>query len=160
MRIIIVRSVVLFITSLFLFNQCTSPTESTKKQTFSIADVQFTDGVDYDSDGYYEIVSIAAITSPNDSTKILAEKKLSAKVKAFNTWTQTTRSEFAAPWSSTGGDASDGLVNWVTWLDSCPIDEDEGASSGTGMHWDEDAYDTKSDSLKLGYWDNFDEDIA
>lgn len=111
---------------------------------------------DYDNDGFYKIVSTGFVSSQDDPNKILAEKKISAVVKAFGAWTQTTRSEFSAPWVSS--DFSTGGIRWVTWLDSCPTDEDI-ASEG-GMHWDTENYDNVPDSLKLGYWDNFDEDVA
>ncbi|MFH1855931.1 MAG: hypothetical protein ABH836_01725 [Candidatus Omnitrophota bacterium] len=122
-------------------------------------------GDDYYQDGYYKINSTGTIEAKDGTGKVIAEKKISAVVKTFGTWTQTTRSEFSAAWSnSESDDYRNGGVRWVTWLDNCPVDEDgwvdKSPPAKSGMHWDIDNYDRISDALKLGYWDNFDEDIA
>ncbi|MFH0771851.1 MAG: PA14 domain-containing protein [Candidatus Omnitrophota bacterium] len=93
----------------------------------------------YNSGGTYKITSTGMVTT--ESGDLLAEKKLYALIRVFGTWTQTAKSEFYAPWFSLYNDFSDGEVLNVTWLDSCPTKEG-----------------TTPNALKLGYWENFDED--
>ncbi len=118
-------------------------------------------GFTYNSAGNLRITSTGQLTSG-------AESKIEAVIKIFGTWTQTCRSEFSAPWTSergsasgnpnpgyTGyylGDYSDGWVRNVTWLDSCPDNAGDDLETG--------GYTATSDALKLGYWDDFDEDVA
>lgn len=119
---------------------------------------------DYNSAGIYKIISTGKIMSK--SGDIIAEKAVSAVVEIFGVWTQTTRPEFSAAWAGKFGDYSDGEIKWVTWLDSCPTDEDKWDANK--MQWEKGwdpvtgtgDYETIPDSLKLGYWDNFDEDVA
>ena len=107
----------------------------------------------YNYAGTYTITATASVAA-NGLT--VATRQVTAVAEIFDTWTQTTKEEFYAAWFNKQGDLSDGEVFNVNWLDSCPTDED----SGTGpMHW-EGSYATIPDSVKLGYWDNFDEDPA
>lgn len=113
-------------------------------------------GSDYDSGGIVKVVSIGRAKRADGT--VLAEKRITSVVEAFNTLTQTTRSEFYAPWFSDYNDYSDGEVRNVTWLDTCPISAD--SWNGTSMAWETDAYSRSYDSVKLGYWDDFDDDVA
>ncbi len=103
---------------------------------------------DYNCAGFYKITSLGEVTRDGN---VLAEKKISAVIRIFGTWTQTTREEFYAAWfnecrtDSGFAGYADGQVRNVTWLNSCPINHDQ---------------ETIDDALKLGYWDNFDEDVA
>lgn len=98
----------------------------------------------YNSAGFYRITSTGKIKTPRGD--ILAKKKIAAQTRVFGSWTQTTRAEFYAPWFSTYNDFSDGEILNVTWLDSCPLD----ATSAPAT--------TQPNALKLGFWDDFDED--
>ncbi len=93
----------------------------------------------YNSAGFYKITSTGKIKAVTGD--VLAQKKISTQTRIFGSWTQTTRAEFYAPWFSTYNNFSDGEILNVTWLDSCPTSE--GISPN---------------ALKLGFWDNFDED--
>lgn len=120
-------------------------------------------GNSYNSAGIYKIISTG--TAKSAAGNILAEEKLSGLIDIFGTWTVTERSEFSAAWDSVRENFSDGELKNVTWLDSCPTDKDE---TGASMNWDKSwnpttrtaDYDIINDSLKLGYWDNFGEDVA
>jgi hypothetical protein len=114
-------------------------------------------GSDYDSGGTLKIVATGKAKRADGT--VLSEKKITSVVQVFNTLTQTTRAEFYAPWFSNYGNFSDGEVRNVTWLDSCPTDQDSYNAATGKMHWEEN-YATEADSVKLGYWDNFDDDVA
>ncbi|MDD5072779.1 MAG: PA14 domain-containing protein [Candidatus Omnitrophica bacterium] len=111
-------------------------------------------GTDYNSAGILKIVSTGK-TKKNGV--VVAEKKTASVIQVFNTLTQSTRAEFWAPWFSLYNNFSDGEVRNVTWLDSCPTSQD--GFDGSKMNW-EGNYTTTPDSVKLGYWDNFNDDIA
>jgi hypothetical protein len=118
-------------------------------------------GFDYNAAGFLKITSTGQLTS---GTTILAESKLEVIAKVFGTWMQTSRSEFYAAWYSNRGDYttenigyyqgdySDGWVRNVTWLDSTPDNASGDLEAG--------GYQTTQNALKLGYWDDFDEDVA
>lgn len=97
------------------------------------------------TDNYYTagIYKITATGRVKKSGSTIAEKKISTIVKIFGTWTQTQRSEFYQPWYSDYSDTTDGDIRNVNWLNSCPTSEG-----------------TTPNSLKLGFWDDFDEDWA
>ncbi|MFH1778521.1 MAG: hypothetical protein ABH847_00600 [Candidatus Omnitrophota bacterium] len=121
-------------------------------------------GISYPSAGIYSITCVGKAKA-TDGT-VLAEKKVTAAVKVFGTWTQTTKEEFYAAWFSdagttTGatnasryfqGNYADGHVFNVTWLDTCPDNASGNLEAG--------GYTTTVNALKLGYWDDFDEDLA
>ena len=114
-------------------------------------------GTDYNSAGILKIVSTGK-AKRSDGTP-LAEKKTTSVIQVFNTLTQSTRAEFWSAWFSNYNDFSDGELRNVTWLDSCPTDKDYFDSGAGKMHWEDD-YATTPDSVKLGYWDNFNDDVA
>ncbi len=125
-----------------------------------------TTGIQYDQAGVFRITSTGKVKDASGST--LATKQITATVRAFGTWTQTTRSEFSGAWFSDyyaqgnsygGAGFSDGELRNVNWMDSCPTDEDSFIDATQKMNW-EGSYATTPDSLKLGYWTNFDEDIG
>ena len=112
----------------------------------------------YNSAGIFKITSKGRVKR-SDGT-LLSEKQITTVVKLFNTCMQTTRAEFYAPWFSLYGDFSDGEIRNVNWLDTCPTDTDYlEAAAPKRMHWEK-SYTKVPDSLKLGYWDDFDEDVA
>jgi len=113
-------------------------------------------GADYNSGGIIKIVATGKAKRADGST--LAERQMVSVVEVFNTLTQTTRAEFYAAWFSDYGDLSDGEVRNVTWLDSCPISAD--SWNGSCMAWETSGYTKCYDSVKLGYWDDFDDDVA
>lgn len=110
----------------------------------------------YNHAGNYKITCAAQILQ---ASAVLTEKKVSSEIKVFGTWTQTLKEEFYAPWIGTYNDYRDGEVNNITWLDSCPTDTDYWDAGASRTHW-EVAPATIPNSLKLGFWDNFDEDPA
>lgn len=95
----------------------------------------------YNSAGCYKVTSTGKAKTP--AGDVLAKKKITTQMRIFGAWTQTTRAEFYAPWFSTINDFSDGEVLNMTWLENCPTTEG-----------------TSPNALKLGFWDNFDEDCA
>ncbi|MFA5165057.1 MAG: PA14 domain-containing protein [Candidatus Omnitrophota bacterium] len=113
-------------------------------------------GTDYNSGGIVKVVSTGKAKRADGT--VLAEKRITSVVQVFNTLTQTTRAEFYASWFSNYNDYSDGELRNVTWLDSCPISAD--SWNGSSMAWETDTYSKSYDSVKLGYWDDFDDDIA
>ena len=111
----------------------------------------------YNHAGMYTITATASVLS---GTVTVATKQVTAVAEIFDTWTQTTKEEFYSAWFNKYGDFSNGAVFNVNWLDSCPTDEDYWDAGASKMHWDGTTYVKTPDSLKLGYWDNFDEDPA
>lgn len=131
-------------------------------------------GISYPSAGIYSITCVGKAKAPDGT--LLAEKKVTAAVKIFGVWTQTTREEFSAPWFSNPGTATgsidptwgasassgyyfpgddayaDGHVFNVTWLNSCPDNASSDLEAG--------GFTTTTNALKLGYWDDYDEDLA
>ncbi|MFH1857262.1 MAG: hypothetical protein ABH836_08605 [Candidatus Omnitrophota bacterium] len=103
--------------------------------------------IDYNNAGFYKIISRGILKS--EKGKTLAEKEVTTVVRVFGAWSQTTRSEFSASWNGVYDDFSDGEILNVTWLDGCPLDAGGNPNLGT-----------KEDALKLGFWDNFEEDLA
>ncbi len=106
------------------------------------------------------IYTIGVTARELNGTQTASVKQLSAVVKVFGTWTQTTKEEFYAAWFGRYGNFQDGEVFNVNWLDECPTVEDSWNSGAGKMQWEVPGYATTPDSLKLGYWDNFDEDPA
>jgi len=110
----------------------------------------------YNHAGMYTITATASVV---ENGMTMAAKQMTAVAEIFDTWTQTTKEEFSSTWLNLKGDFSDGEVFNVNWLDSCPTDQDFLNTVTGKMHWEE-SYAKIPDSLKLGYWDNFDEDPA
>ena len=126
-----------------------------------------TAGNQYDQAGVVRITATGRVYRP-DGTTLLAQKQVVSTVRIFGTWTQTTKPEFSAAWntdyyfpgnSSGGSGYSAGQIRNVNWMDSCPTDEDQYDGNTHKMHW-EGNYTTVPDSLKLGFWCNFDEDVG
>ncbi len=112
----------------------------------------------YDSAGILKVVSIGRAKRADGA--VLAEKRVTSVVEAFNTLTQTTRAEFYAAWFNDCDNYSEGEIKNVNWLDSCPTGTDAFNASTWEMNWDETGYSRIADSVKLGYWDNFDDDVG
>jgi hypothetical protein len=111
----------------------------------------------YNHAGIYTIGATANILRGG---QVAAAKQVSAVVSVFGVWTQTTKEEFYAAWFGRYNWFRDGEVFNVNWLDGCPTEED-GWNAGAGkMQWDTAGYARTPDSVKLGYWDNIDEDPA
>ncbi|MFA5334411.1 MAG: PA14 domain-containing protein, partial [Candidatus Omnitrophota bacterium] len=110
----------------------------------------------YNHAGIYTISSTSRVVKGTESASI---GQVTAAIKIFGVWTQTTKEEFYGAFFGIYDNYSDGETFNVTWLDSCPTDEDYGVGGGSLCHWEQ-SYSTISDSLKLGFWDNFDEDPA
>ncbi len=110
---------------------------------------------DYNSGGIFKVVAKGKVKRADGT--VLAERQVTTVLDIFGTWTQTTKADFYAAWASLYNDFSDGEIRNVNWMNTCPTDTD--SWSGTAMHWDQ-APTTVSDSLKLGYWTNLDEDLS
>lgn len=120
--------------------------------------------ISYPSAGIYSITSIGKVKATDGS--VLSEKRVTSVVKTFGVWTQTTREDFYAPWVSDPGNIwgatepyqyyegnyRDGHIFNVNWLNSCPDNASADLEAG--------GYTTTVNALKLGYWDDFDEDSA
>lgn len=115
-------------------------------------------GLTYNHAGIYTITSTASVLA---SGLTAATRQVTATVEVFGTWTQTTKEEYCAAWFNQQGNFRDGEVFNVNWLDSCPTEGDYWDAGASKMRWEEAGTYTKTlDSVKLGYWDNFDEDPA
>lgn len=121
----------------------------------------------YNCAGNYNITCTAQVKK---GILVLAQKSISAVMKVFGTWTQTTKNEWFAAWFNDyaagipagytdpdgnlpwagGDDYRDGEMRNVTWLDSCPLNASQDIESG--------GFGTMVDSLKLGFWANFEDD--
>lgn len=112
-------------------------------------------GSDYNSGGIFKLVAKGRVKM-GDGT-VVAERQITTVLDVFGTCTQTTKAEFYAAWASLYNDFSDGEIRNVNWMNSCPTDTD--LWSGSAMHWDQN-HATVSDSVKLGYWNNLDEDLV
>lgn len=104
----------------------------------------------FNSGGFYEIESLATIKDSFDN--IIASKKISTTVKIFDLWNMTTKAQFRD--NVAVEDNGNRKARWVNWWDRCPIDLTD--SYSITYSYDED--NTISGSLKLGYWDDFDDD--
>ena len=94
----------------------------------------------FNSGGYYTIEATGTVT---DASGTIAERKTTALVKIYDIYTETSKDDFMA-----------GTQNKVTWLDSCPIDSGDLFGSASIPS---DA-DTIANSIKLGFWDDFNSD--
>ena len=110
--------------------------------------------------GIYEITSTGTVGADTNSDRdltdggdvIVARKQIDAFVRIYNILNYTTKEQFRGDYY-TGG-ASQPTFARVSWLNSCPV-EMNNADQGLGLA---NNYKTVPNSLKLGYWDNFDED--
>ena len=123
----------------------------------------------YNSAGNYTITCTASVL---ESAIVVAQKKITAIAQVFGTWTQTTKAEWHAAMfgdyaagvpagymkqdgslpPSGGYDYRDGEARNVNWEDTCPLDATANLELG--------GYAAQNDSLKLGYWVDFDNDPA
>jgi DNA uptake protein ComE-like DNA-binding protein len=104
----------------------------------------------FSSGGYYSIESTAQL---KEGAKILAERRLKTIVKIYDIWNQTTKEEFLGEGL---GDEEKPIADKVNWKDSCPIDYD---SLKTHIYDPDDAI-TIPNALKIGFWDDFEEDYG
>lgn len=142
----------------------------------------------FNSGGTYEIECLAKVgvshteigTLDASRDLVLSEKRIKTVVKIFDLWNQTTKENFQgdlwvdADWNNSvdatdsvdannDGDYDDEPVYArVTWLDNCPVksndnwelEPNDDTNYNSGTH-----YFTIENSLKMGFWDNFKEDI-
>lgn len=144
----------------------------------------FTTEFCFHSGGTYEIEVLAHVVRPNGT--VVTRKTLSSFVKIFEIAQHTLKNDFRDEDTNNDGDHADtayGEGNFdttfefgvprvdntnydrVTWLDSCPTNEadDQTWSGYSGADPDEITpftYRTIPNSVKLGFWDNFEEDRA
>ncbi|MFA5165280.1 MAG: helix-hairpin-helix domain-containing protein [Candidatus Omnitrophota bacterium] len=105
----------------------------------------------YNSGGVYSLLSTGASTRAGVQVGAVQKRMIT---KIFDMWVQTDKAEFMVPWLNDEMeevDLADGDLIFVTWMDSCPVNSTQS--------WDTTGYDTVPNSLKLGFWDNFEEYI-
>jgi hypothetical protein len=123
----------------------------------------------FNSGGYYDVECLAVIRDAQNN--IVARKKISSQMKVFDMWNMTTKEQFRgedanyngsfekATEDTNGNGLLDGPLNYdrVTWFDSCPLNITQ---SYNGYQYNSaNNAETIPGSLKLGYWDDFDEDV-
>lgn len=116
----------------------------------------FTTEFCFNSGGYY-VLRAGGIYSDYESNQ-RAKRKITAIVKIFGIKNETTKEDFRKPWLNDSilygdgamEDQDDGEIVKVTYFDSCPVRSDEDYQN---------IYTTIPNSLKSGFWDNFEEDV-
>jgi hypothetical protein len=117
------------------------------------------------SGGYYEITSSGTVYETTAQSKAAAARTINTVVQLFKTIYYTTKEDFRGEdanynLSLDAGEDTNGngsldvpVYQRVTWMDSCPVN----ASSLFGSY-SLDSPEYVPGALKIGYWDNFDED--
>ena len=103
----------------------------------------------FHSGGKYSLTSTGILYATSLKIRIIAEKKIEAVVDVYGIFNQTKKSDFQ------GSDGATLPIAWkVTVFDDCPVrgDQQELYDSGSA------SYETIPDSIKIGFWDDFDED--
>ncbi len=115
-------------------NNC-NPNRSDDKSTTELC---------FNSGGVYEITGTGIVGPTTDP---LATRTVTAIVKIYDIYNETTMEDFAAAVDNGGA------YERVTWLDSCPID------SGDLFGCENIPEDTETieGSIKVGFWDDFDD---
>lgn len=111
------------------------------------------------SGGKYTLTSKGILYDSTTKTNKLAEKQVKVVVYVYDILNQTKKTQFEADDS---GNPLTLLQQYqtkkafkVTTLDSCPFEP-----MNSGNDWtNESNYTTLSDSIKIGFWENFDEEI-
>ncbi len=103
------------------------------------------------SGGKYALISTGRVFSLTDQTIKLAEKKLKVIVDIYDIFNQTKKSQFQ-------GEAGDvfPVAFKVNCFDDCPVRGDEQEAYGIAPA----AYEKIKGAVKIGLWDDFDEDGA
>ena len=104
----------------------------------------------YTTDFCFQPSGIYEITSTGTAGP--AQKQITAIVQVYKILNYTTKEQFRA--DTYAGGPSLPVYSRVTWLNSCPVEMRNADPAGTIAA----NYKTIPNSLKLGYWDNFDED--
>lgn len=119
----------------------------------------------FDSGGVYTLNSIGTVRNPVGTT--IAQKKIKATVRIYKIWNQTAKEEFRGEdinyngaldtGEDTNGNSQLDFPSYekVTWMDSCPLNY----SALDKYGYDPMEGATISGSVKIGFWDNFEEDI-
>ncbi|MFH0839676.1 MAG: hypothetical protein V1883_01500 [Candidatus Omnitrophota bacterium] len=95
----------------------------------------------FNSGGYYEVVARGTVTDFLNITQ--ADRTISAIVKIYDIYCETTKEQFEL-----------GAPVRVTWLDSCPVRSDQVFGTYEIPANREEIHD----SIKLGFWDDFNSD--
>lgn len=119
----------------------------------------------FNSCGYYEIYSTGTNYRTDTQAQTAAERKIFTVVRVYGVFNLTNKDQFRGE-DDNYNDILDGgedknangtldapTYERVNWLDSCPVnsDDDEGLTYASD-------YETVDNAIKLGFWDNFDED--
>ncbi len=102
----------------------------------------------FHSGGKYTLTSTGILYATSLKIRIIAEKKIEAVVDIYGIENQTKKSDFQG---------SDGAVLPIAWkvtaLNNCPVRGDQQTLYDSGSS----AFETIPDSIKIGFWDDFDE---
>ncbi len=103
----------------------------------------------FHSGGTYEVTVTGNVQRNN---QVVASKEITALVKIFDLWNITSKEEF-----ENAGGAAYPDHDRITWFDSCPLNVNQCYSA---YSYDSTSAETISDALKMGYWDDFSEDVT
>ncbi|MCK5306452.1 MAG: hypothetical protein KAJ66_04895 [Candidatus Omnitrophica bacterium] len=108
------------------------------------------------SGGKYTLTATGTIYAAADQTTITAQKTTRAIVDIYDTLNQTKKSDFHG---SAAGDLLP-ITHKVTTLDRCPVRGDEQTLYDNGPYsaTNTSGYETIKDSIKIGFWDDFEVD--
>lgn len=122
----------------------------------------------FNSGGYYEIHSTGTLYETSSQSVVSAQKGITAIVHTYNILNKTTKADFNEDLNYNGildvanGDIdADGdgdldvpiAYEKVNWQDGCPVNSND----DNGLNYANN-YEKIPGSIKLGFWDNFDED--
>jgi type II secretory pathway component PulK len=125
----------------------------------------FTTEFSFHAGGYFEIESTGTLYETSSQTKTLAQHIILSVVRTHNVAAFSDKPEFNEDLNYNGvldedefdiygsGGLDFPIFHNVNWLDSCPVtsDYDEGLNLKSN-------YETIPGSIKLGFWDDFNED--
>jgi hypothetical protein len=118
----------------------------------------FTTEFCFNSGGFYEIHAKGILYNTDNQSAITAEKEVTAVVHVYDIWSKTTKEDFTAGDTDFDGidDTGEGAPEYekVNWLNSCPVNSNDDDL----LYGDSANYETIPGSIKLGFWDNFDEE--
>ena len=132
------------------------------------------------SGGKYTIISTGILYATPAQTKIIARKRIKAVVDIYSVLNETSKEDFDDGQTmkqqyQSNGEFAKGRSFKVTTLNSCPFEPMNSGNdwTGEGVDWatfspndpEFDPYDANfkysilPDAIKLGFWDNFDEEV-
>jgi type II secretory pathway component PulK len=117
----------------------------------------FTTEFSFHAGGYFEIHSTGNLYKTDSQGEILAQRIIVAIIRLSDVWNKVTKDDFTAGdiYFEGSDETGEGVPEYerVNWLDSCPVNSDD-----SRLLYESDSYNTISNSIKLGFWDNFNEE--